>query len=44
MTEEKTTNDARQGTTTDGTARRALFISLTLAFICLGGVIVYDAT
>lgn len=36
MTTEKTTNEARQGTTTKGTTRRVLFISLTLAIICIG--------
>ncbi|WP_420410343.1 hypothetical protein [Hoeflea sp.] len=36
MTTEKTTTEARQGTTTNGTARRVLFISLALAVICLG--------
>ncbi|WP_422371038.1 hypothetical protein [Hoeflea sp.] len=36
MTTEKTTNEARQGTTTQGTTRRVLFISLALAIICIG--------
>lgn len=41
MPVEETTNEARQGTTTNGTARRVLFISLGLCLIILVGVVIF---
>lgn len=41
MTTEKSTNEARQGSTSNGTGRRVLGISLALAIICLGAVVYF---
>ncbi|WP_161784931.1 hypothetical protein [Hoeflea sp. BAL378] len=41
MPVEETTNEARQGTTTHGTGRRVLFISLGLCLVILAGIVFF---
>tara|TARA_R110002020_G_scaffold108240_9_gene250976 strand:+ start:365 stop:502 length:138 start_codon:yes stop_codon:yes gene_type:complete len=41
MPVEETKNEARQGTTTNGTGRRVLFISLGLCLIILAGIVFF---